>query len=101
MLVAGLQADGPDIGDECIRARRDRILADFSGFDQFHSRGDTGKPVIDDFAGPVLRLFGNGSGPDRAATATGVLSRTMGKRVHDLAAMAHREVKMKEFGIAG
>jgi len=29
LLVAGLQADGPDIGDEGIRTRRDRMLADF------------------------------------------------------------------------
>src|SRR6185369_5128839 len=30
LLVAGLQADGPDIGDECVRTRCNGMLADFT-----------------------------------------------------------------------
>ena len=100
LLVAGLQADGPDIGDERIRTRRDGMLADFPGLDQLHGRGDAGKAVIDDLAGPVLHLLAKRSGPERAAAAAGIFGCAIGKGVHDLSAIPHRKMKMEEFGIA-
>jgi hypothetical protein len=48
-----------------------------------------------------LHLFAKGSGPDRPAAAAGILRCAIGKGVHDLSALPHREMKMKEFGIAG